>query len=105
MLDISDSFDIYISDKTVDMRKAVNGLSLIVLEELELSPQSESMFIFLNRPKDRIKTQMWDKMVACLRRLRRIRNSSGSSYFFHLNHLIKCFRRGGCGLRDILVTP
>ena len=75
MLDIDDSFDIYISNKPVDMRKAVNGLSLIVLEELELPPQSEAMFIFFNRRKDRIKILMWHKngFVLFYKRLEKIR--------------------------------
>lgn len=45
----------------VDFRKSINGLSLIVEEDLELSSISGALFIFCNKAKDKLKILYWDK--------------------------------------------
>jgi transposase len=52
---------VYLHRAPVDFRKAVNGLSVIVEQEMGLSPYVEGLFIFCNRNRDRIKILHWDK--------------------------------------------
>jgi transposase len=57
---------IFIHPGITDMRKAVNGLSVIVTDDMELDPLSESLFIFCNRDKKLIKALYWDRNGFCL---------------------------------------
>ncbi len=43
------------------MRKAINGLSMIVSDEMKLDPFSPALFIFCNKRRDIIKTLYWDR--------------------------------------------
>ena len=52
--------DIYLVTGHTDMRKSIDGLSLIVSEVLELNPLSSAWFIFCNRQRDKIKILFWD---------------------------------------------
>ncbi|MFA0468908.1 IS66 family insertion sequence element accessory protein TnpB [Vibrio breoganii] len=51
---------VYLISGVTDMRKSIDGLSLIVAENLELDPFSESWFIFCNRARDKLKILFWD---------------------------------------------
>lgn len=57
---------IYLHRDPVDFRKAVNGLALIVEQQMELSPFSEALFVFCNKSQDKIKVLYWDKTGFCL---------------------------------------
>jgi len=57
---------IYLHRDPVDFRKAVNGLVLIVEQQMELSPFSEALFVFCNKSQDKIKVLYWDKTGFCL---------------------------------------
>ena len=52
--------DIYLVTGRTDMRKSINGLSLIVGNVLEMNPLSHAWFIFCNRPRDKLKILFWD---------------------------------------------
>ena len=52
---------IYIRPGQTDMRKAVNGLAVIVDEAMELDPFSGSIFMFCSRDRKLIKAVYWDK--------------------------------------------
>lgn len=43
------------------MRKSINGLSMIVLEELELSFGPDRLFVFVSRCGRKLKIVYWDK--------------------------------------------
>ena len=45
----------------VDMRKSIDGLSLIVLEELNLSFDAEKLFVFVSRCGKKLKILYWDR--------------------------------------------
>jgi transposase len=45
----------------VDFRKSINGLSLIVEQQMVLSPLTGSVFVFCNKGKDKLKVLYWDK--------------------------------------------
>ncbi len=51
---------VYLISGVTDMRKSIDGLSLIVAETLEMDPFSESWFIFCNRARDKLKILFWD---------------------------------------------
>jgi transposase len=46
---------LYLHRAPVDFRKAVNGLSVIVEQEMGLSPYDEALYLFCNKNRDRIK--------------------------------------------------
>jgi len=61
MLRIHDQQQIYVYTDPVDMRKAVNGLITILLEEFDKNPQTGDLYVFVNRTRDKIKCLAWDK--------------------------------------------
>ncbi len=61
MIQLLNEADIYVYTPAVDMRKSINGLSVLVEDELEQSPQSGSLYLFHNKAKDKVKILYWDK--------------------------------------------
>lgn len=61
MITLSAETKIFISNQPVDMRKNIDGLSCIVSDVLNKSPQSQALYIFYNRAKDKIKILTWHR--------------------------------------------
>lgn len=57
---------VYLHKEPVDFRKSINGLSLIVIEQMKLDLFSETLFLFTNKTKRLIKILYWDKTGFCL---------------------------------------
>ncbi len=57
---------VYIATGITDMRKSINGLSILVSDQLELDPLSGHLFAFCNRKRDIIKILYWDISGFCL---------------------------------------
>jgi transposase len=57
---------IFLALGSTDMRKAINGLSILVQNRLELDPLSGSIFVFCNRRRNMIKVLYWDRNGFCL---------------------------------------
>ena len=57
---------IYVRIGKTDMRKQINGLSIMVQDEFELNPFENSLFVFCNKPKNRLKILYWDRNGFCL---------------------------------------
>jgi len=55
MLNFSNQANIFVYTDVTDMRKGVNGLSGIVREAFQSDPTDGSLFIFVNRRRDRMK--------------------------------------------------
>ena len=51
---------VYLACGSTDMRKQINGLAEIVDSSFDLDPFSESLFVFCNRNRDRVKILEWD---------------------------------------------
>ena len=51
---------VYLALGPTDLRKSINGLSIIVLESFKLDPFSRNLFVFCNRKQDKIKILEWD---------------------------------------------
>ncbi len=56
----SDNVTVYLHRKPVDFRKAINGLSVIVQDEMGLSPFDPSIFVFCNKRRSQLKVLYWD---------------------------------------------
>ena len=56
---------VYLALGYTDMRKAINGLSIIV-EDLNLDPFSGHLFVFCNRRRKILKILYWDTNGFCL---------------------------------------
>jgi len=52
---------IFLRPGTTDLRKAVNGLSIIVQDDIKQDPFSGSVFLFCNRGRKLLKAVYWDK--------------------------------------------
>lgn len=60
MLTIPSAVSIYLYAKPADMRKGFDGLSGIIRDEFAADPLDGSLFLFVNRRRDRIKMLHWD---------------------------------------------
>ena len=61
-----DVSSIYLHRDVVDFRKSINGLVLIVEQEMVLSPFSDALFVFCNKARDKVKVVYWDRSGFCL---------------------------------------
>jgi len=57
---------VYLASGNTDMRKSINGLSIIVESRFELDPFSGHLFVFCNKRKNNIKVLYWDRNGFCL---------------------------------------
>ena len=57
---------VYLALGSTDMRKSINGLSLIVETSMELDPFSGHLFVFCNRRRKILKILYWDRNGFCL---------------------------------------
>ncbi len=60
MISISPGGTLLLYTQPADMRKSFDGLSGIVRSELGREPDDGSLFLFINRRRDRIKVLYWD---------------------------------------------
>ena len=61
MLKLNEDTRIYVADKPVDCRKAINGLASLVVEQFENPVNDGSVYVFYNGSRDRVKCLFWDK--------------------------------------------
>ncbi len=57
----SDTMAVLLCREPVDMRKSINGLSILVEEVLERDPFSPQLFAFCNRKRDKVKILYWER--------------------------------------------
>lgn len=57
---------VYLAMGNTDMRKSINGLSILVSENLELDPFSGHLFAFCNKKRNMLKILYWDRNGFCL---------------------------------------
>ena len=57
---------VYLAIGSTDMRKSINGLSIIVEQAMALNPFSGELFVFCNRRRNIIKILYWDRNGFCL---------------------------------------
>jgi transposase len=57
---------VYVSVGAVDMRKSIDGLSILVSQQLALDPFAGHTFAFSNRHRTIVKVLYWDRNGFCL---------------------------------------
>ena len=60
MLNLTPAIKIYVHTRATDMRKGVHGLSGIVRSQFEADPTDGSLYLFINRRRDRLKILYFD---------------------------------------------
>lgn len=60
MLSVSPAVKIFLYNDVADLRRGYDGLASIVQEAMGEDPLSGSLFVFVNRRRNRIKVLYWD---------------------------------------------
>lgn len=61
MLTVLEASKIFINNQPIDMRKSINGLSAMIVDVFDESPQSNHLFVFYNKARDKVKIVFWDR--------------------------------------------
>ena len=61
MRSVNSFASVYLHRDPVDFRKSINGLSLIIEQQMNLSPFEDALFVFCNKRRDKLKVVYWDK--------------------------------------------
>ena len=62
----SHNVQVYLAPGPTDLRKSIDGLSILVENQMELSPFSGYLFAFCNRKRTTVKILYWDRNGFCL---------------------------------------
>jgi len=65
-MNLPSNVKVFLALGATDMRKAINGLSVIVSEHIQLDVFSGHLFVFCNRQQTILKILHWDKNGFCL---------------------------------------
>jgi transposase len=57
---------VWLAREPQDFRKGINGLSVVVEEQLAHDPFSGHLFVFINKGRDKIKALYWERSGFCL---------------------------------------
>lgn len=60
MINLNKIKSVHIACGVTDLRKSIEGLSVLVQEAFQLDPFSPALFVFCNRSQDKIKVLHWD---------------------------------------------
>lgn len=52
---------IYVSLESIDMRKSIDGLLMLIVDLLKNNPQSGNLFLFASRDRKKVKGLYWDR--------------------------------------------
>jgi transposase len=66
MIALAQHTRVYLAPGSTDMRKAINGLSILVEGVLKLDPFSGHLFVFCNRSRSTLKILYWQRNGFCL---------------------------------------
>lgn len=57
---------VWLTRDPVDFRKGINGLSVLVEEQLMRDPFCGQLFVFVNKARDKIKIHYWERAGFCM---------------------------------------
>ena len=57
---------VFVRPGATDMRKQINGLVLLVQEQMQISPFEAALFVFCNGQRRLLKAVYWDRTGFCL---------------------------------------
>lgn len=57
---------VWLARDPVDFRKGINGLSILVEDQLSSDPFSGQLFVFTNKKRDKVKILYWERSGFCL---------------------------------------
>jgi transposase len=60
MFGFPSALKVYLAIEPVDMRKQFNGLWTLAEDRMKEDPRQGALFVFTNKPRDRIKMLYWD---------------------------------------------
>ena len=63
----SHNIKVYLAPGPTDLKKSIDGLSILVENRMELNPFSNYLFAFCNRKRTTVKILYWDRNGFCLR--------------------------------------
>ena len=63
---LPNSAQVMLYHKPIDMRKGINGLSVMVADALRLDPGDGSIYIFYNKNYNKLKLLYWERNGFCL---------------------------------------
>lgn len=66
MMFMPEGLQVYVAVGHIDMRKSIDGLSMIVAQQFALDPFSGHLFAFTNRRRTTVKVLYWDRNGFCL---------------------------------------
>jgi transposase len=61
MIELNSDTAVYLRLGSTDMRKSINGLSILVEEEMEHNPFSGDLFVFCNKRRMILKILYWER--------------------------------------------
>lgn len=61
MLNIKDVKTVYLACGVTDLRKSIDGLSMLVQTSLKLDPYEQALFVFCNRQMNKLKILHFDQ--------------------------------------------
>jgi len=61
MLTLPPSVRVFVSLRPTDMRRSFDGLAALTHEVIGQDPLSGHLFVFFNRPRNRVKILLWDR--------------------------------------------
>ena len=61
MIGVSPSTPIFLYAAATDMRKSFSGLCGLVINYMRQKPDNGHLFVFVNKPRDRMKILFWDR--------------------------------------------
>ena len=60
MLGFPSALKVFLATQPVDMRKQFNGLWTLAEGQMKEDPRQGALFVFTNKPRDRLKMLYWD---------------------------------------------
>jgi len=61
MMRPAESVEVYLCRERVDLRKSIQGLSVLVEQGLGLDPFAKRLFVFCGRRRDKLKILYWER--------------------------------------------